>query len=285
MYEDVAKAVKKYIKDMPSFSTTVVKVLEVCNNSQTSPLDLNRVISLDPVLAARVLRLINSAYDGLTRPVTNMARAIIMLGINTVKNMALSAAILVDLAAKDSTGFNMDKFWRHSLGTGFAAKLIAKKRNVADTHLEEYFIAGLLHDIGKIPANAIKADKYAEAVELADRERIDLYQAEKRVLGFNHCDTGKIIVEAWHLEGVVGDVIDFHHSCLEYEGPYRDILYTVAMANRFSSVMEIGFSGDRYPEPLAPEILKYLAVGEDTFGEFESTVKKKIEDALVFLGT
>jgi HD-like signal output (HDOD) protein len=283
MYEDVAKAVKKYIKDMPSFSTTVVKVLEICNNPQTSPPDLSRVISMDPVLAARVLRLINSAYDGLARPVTNMVRAIIMLGINTVKNMALSTAILVNLTAKDSTEFNMDKFWRHSLGTGFTAKLIAEKRNIADVQLEEYFIAGLLHDIGKIPASAVKADKYREAMELADRERIDLYQAEKRVLGFDHCDIGKIVVEAWHLEGLVGDVINFHHSCLEYEGPYRDILYTVAMANRFSSVMEIGFSGDRYPEPLAPEILKYLAVDEDILGEFESTVKKKIEEALVFL--
>jgi HD-like signal output (HDOD) protein len=283
MHEDIVKFVKKYIKDMPSFSTTVAKALEVCNNPQSSPMDLNRVISLDPVLAARVLRLINSAYDGLTRPVTSLVRAIIMLGINTVKNMVLSTAILVNLAAKNSTGFDMDKFWRHSLSTGIMTRLIAQKRNIANIHLEEYFIAGLLHDIGKIPASAIDADKYTEAMKLANRERIGLYRAEKRVLDFDHCDAGKTIVEAWRLEGAVGDVICFHHSCLEYEGPYRDILYTVALANHFSSAMEIGFSGDRYPEPLAPEILEYLAVGKDILGEFESIVKKKIEDALLFL--
>jgi HD-like signal output (HDOD) protein len=283
MHEDVIRAVKKYIKDMPSFSTTVAKVLEICNNPQSSPLDLSRAISLDPVLMARVLRLINSTYAGSARPVTSPVKAIIMLGINTVKNMALSTAILVNLAVKYSTGLNMDEFWRHSLCTGIAARLIAQKRNIADTLLEEYFIAGLLHDIGKIPVNAVKADKYRKAIELANRERICLYQAEKRILDFDHCDAGKIIVEAWHLEGAVGDVIGFHHSCLEYNGPYRDILYTVAMANRFSSVVKVGFSGDRYPEPLAPEILKYLAVGEDILGEFESIVKKKIEDALVFL--
>jgi HD-like signal output (HDOD) protein len=286
MHEDIVKSVKKYIKDMPSFSTTVTKALEICNNPQSSPTDLNRVIALDPILAARVFKLINSAYDGLTRPVTNLVRAIIMLGINTVKNMVLSTAILVDLAAKKSTGLDMDKFWRHSLGTGLMARLIAQKRNIADDQLEEYFIAGLLHDIGKIPASALNVNKYMEAVELAARERIGLYRAEKHVLDFDHCDVGKIIAEAWHLEGAAGDVIGFHHSCLEYAGPYRDILYTVAMANRFSSTMrvsEMGFSGDRYPEPLAPEILKYLAVDEDILKEFESTVRKKIEDALAFL--
>jgi HD-like signal output (HDOD) protein len=283
MHEDIVKAVKEYVKDMPCFSITVAKVLDICNNSQSSPMDLNRVVSLDPVLAARVLRLVYSAYDRSARPVTNLVKAIIMLGINTVKNMALSTAVLANRAVKDSAEFDMDGFWRHSLCTGIAARLIAQKRNIADTRLEEYFIAGLLHDIGKIPANAVKADKYREAMKLANRERIDLYRAEKRILDFDHCDAGKIIVKAWHLEGAVGDVISFHHSCLEYEGPYRDILYTVAVANRFSPAMEIGFSGDLHPEPVAPEILKYLAVNEDVFGEFESTIKKKIEDALVFL--
>jgi HD-like signal output (HDOD) protein len=283
MCEAITKSVKQYIKDMPSFPATAAKALEICGNPQSSPADLNRVISLDPVLAARVLKLINSAYGSPACPVTNLVRAIIILGINTVKNTVLSTAILVNRDEKKSAGFDMDGFWRHSLCTGIAAKLIAKKRKPAGIGLEEYFIAGLLHDIGKIPLKSLKAKKYREALELADREHIDLYRAEKRVLDFDHCDTGKIIAEAWHLGGAAGDAIRFHHSCLEYKGPYRDILYTVAMANRFSSVTETGFSGDRYPEPPAPAILEYLALDEAVFGELESAVKKKIEDILVFL--
>jgi HD-like signal output (HDOD) protein len=282
MQEAIAKSIGKYIKDMPSFPATAAKALEICSNSQSNPVDLNRVISLDPVLAAKVLKLINSTYGSLAYPVTNLVRAIIVLGINTVKNVVHSTVVLVNHAEK-SAGFDMDGFWRHSLYTGIAAKLIAKKRDASGIELEEYFIAGLLHDIGKIPLKALNAKQYREVLELADRERIDLYRAEKRVLGFDHCDAGKIIVEAWHLEGAVGDAIRFHHSCLEYKGPYRDILYTVAMANRFSSVMESGFSGDRYSEPPAPDILKYLALDEAVFGELESAVKKKIEDILIFL--
>jgi HD-like signal output (HDOD) protein len=281
MDDNVKKAVQKYIKSMPSFSTTVTKVLTICNNSQASPSDLNRVISLDPVLVARVLRLVNSAYYGLAHPVTNMVRAIIMLGINTVKNMALSTAVLVNLAVNKSPGLNMDGFWRHSLCTGIAAKFIAKKRQVADTQIEDYFTAGLLHDIGKLPVNTVVADKFIESMDLADREHISLNQAEERILGFDHCEMGKIIVEAWHLEGAVGDVISFHHR-FDYEGPHKDILYTVALANRFSSIMEIGFSGDRYPSRV-PEVLKYLDVKEDFFEELASIVSKEIDKASVFL--
>ncbi|MDR0452367.1 MAG: HDOD domain-containing protein [Treponema sp.] len=283
MHDDLTEAVEKYIKSMPSFSVTVAKVLDVCNNPQSSPSELNRVISLDPVLVARVLRLINSAYDGLPRPVTNLVRAIIMLGINTVKNMALSTAILVKLAADAPSEFSMDEFWRHSLCTGIAARLIAKKRRVEDSLAEEYFTAGLLHDIGKLPASALRAGEYSEAMELAGRERIDLYRAEERVLKLDHCAVGGIIVNAWRLEGAVADVIKYHHHYLEYEGPCRDILYTVAMADRFSSVKGIGFSGNRYPGPLAPEVTERLALGEDIFGELESAVKKEIEEASVFL--
>ena len=87
------KRIRAYIGRMPSLSTTVSKVLETCNNPNASPYDLNRVISLDPALTGQVLRLINSAYYALPHPITSLPRAIIMLGLNTVKNLALSLAI------------------------------------------------------------------------------------------------------------------------------------------------------------------------------------------------
>ncbi|MCX7654895.1 MAG: HDOD domain-containing protein, partial [Treponemataceae bacterium] len=151
MTPEVERKIDSYIKNMPSLPTTVAKVLEVCNNPRTSPADLNQVISLDPVLVGRVLKLINSAYYGLGQQVTSLVRAIIMLGINTVKNLALSSAVLRNLTSrKDFQALEMDGFWRHSLCVGVAAKMIAKKRGVDPKLTEEYFAAGLLHDIGKI---------------------------------------------------------------------------------------------------------------------------------------
>lgn len=122
------RIVALYINKMPSLPTSVAKVMEISNDPNASPADLNRVISIDPVLMGRVMKLINSAYYGLNQRITSLVRAIIMLGINTVKNLALSTAILGNLGGKEHfQALNMDGFWRHSLCVGVTAKQIAKK--------------------------------------------------------------------------------------------------------------------------------------------------------------
>lgn len=284
MSDEAIKKIAVYIKSMPSLPTTVAKVLEVCNNPRTSPADLNQVISLDPVLVGRVLKLINSAYYGLGQQVTSLVRAIIMLGINTVKNLALSSAVLRNLSSrKDFQALNMEGFWRHSLCVGVAAKILAKKRGIDPKQAEEYFTAGLLHDIGKIPLNAVLAKEYVIAVSVSDRERISLYQAESKMLGVDHCQSGSMIAEAWRLEGAVGDAIAHHHNYLEYEGPYKDILYSVVLANRFAAIMEIGFSGNRFPDKIEPVVWEYLGLEKSVFMDIEDTVAKEIDKAQIFL--
>jgi putative nucleotidyltransferase with HDIG domain len=283
-HDDLNSKIEEYIGNMPSLPTTVTKVLEVCNNPQTSPADLNHVISLDPVLVGRVLKLINSAYYGLGQQVTNLVRAIIMLGINTVKNLALSTAVMGNLSTdKDLEGLNMEGFWRHSLCVGVAAKYLAKIRGIDSKQMEEYFTAGLLHDIGKIPLNAVLSKEYMLTISTADRERISLFEAEEQTLGINHCITGAMIVKAWKLEGPVGDSIVNHHSCADYTGDYRDILFSVAAANRFASMMEIGFSGNRYPDKSGNIIIETLGIGKDVFEDMEQKVNEEIEKAKIFL--
>ncbi|MDR0655713.1 MAG: HDOD domain-containing protein [Treponema sp.] len=282
--DDFEEKLGDYIKNMPSLPTTVSKVLEICNNPQTSPADLNRVISLDPVLVARVLKLINSAYYSMGQQVTSLVRAIIMLGINTVKNLALSTAVMSNLSSrKTAQGINMEAFWRHSLCVGVTSKYLAKYRNVDSRQIEEYFTAGLLHDIGKIPLNALLARDYLLTVGAADRERIPLSRAEERNLGIDHCGAGALIVKAWRLEGAVGEAIMFHHNYSEYTGSHRDILCSIIAANRFASLQEIGFSGDRFPEKTDPAVWGTLGVGRDVFDGIEKTVLEEIEKAQVFL--
>ena len=281
---DLDKRLRDYIKTMPSLPTSVTKVLEICNNPQTSPADLNHVISLDPVLVGRVLKLINSAYYGLGQPVTSLARAIIMLGINTVKNLALSTAIMGQFSSKkNSHGLDMEGFWRHSLCVGVSAKLLARKRGIDAKLTEEYFTAGLLHDIGKIPLNAVLSRKYMLTVSAADRERQSLFQAEQSGLGLNHCTAGAMISDAWKLEGAVGDVIVYHHDYTGYSGNNSDILFSVIAANRFATVSGMGFAGDRHPEKIDPLIWEALNVSWEVFDGIEEITNSEIEKAEIFL--
>ena len=284
MDADFEKSIREYIKNMPSLPTSVTKTLEICNNPHTSPADLNHVISLDPVLTGRVLKLINSAYYSLGQPVTTLVRAIIMLGINTVKNLALSSAVIGNFSNKSSLpGMDMEDFWRHSLCVGVSAKLLARKRGKDPKLAEEYFTAGLLHDIGKIPLNAVMSNEYMHTVSTANMEQKSLSLVEKNAFGMDHCDAGAMIVSAWKLEGAIGDAIINHHRYEEYTGEYKDVLYTVAAANRFSSLSGLGFSGDLHPVPLSDFIWKALNVSRDIFNEIAESASKEIGKAEVFL--
>ena len=276
--------VQTYVGSMASLPVTVSKVLEVCNNPKTSPIDLDRVIQLDPVLMGRVLKLINSAYYGLGTQVTSLVRAIIMLGVNTVKNLALSTAVIGRFS--DKNGFralNMDGFWRHSLCVGVTAKLIAQRRGVDAKSVEEYFAAGLLHDIGKIPMNDALAEDYVRAMALADRERLPLNTAETRVLGLDHCGAGAAVANAWKLTGAISDAIVFHHDIANYVGDYTEVLLTIAVANYYAGREGIGFSGNLYPEKLNPDIYGKLGIPKSLLEELDGPVNAEIEKAKIFL--
>lgn len=273
-----------YIEKMPSLPTTVSKILQLCNDPRTSPNDLNKLISLDPVLMGRVMKLINSAYYSLAQKVTSLVRAIIMLGINTVKNLALSTAVLTQIGGKKNfNALNMEGFWRHSICVGVTAKLIAQKRQVNPKDLEEYFIAGLLHDIGKLPMNNKLSMEYIEALGETERSRIPLFLAEHKYFSLDHTDVGELIIRNWKLSNDIRDVVCFHHKISEYAGPHKDILYTVAVANYFASANEIGFSGDRYPEQLKDDLFAYLGVGWEYLDSLEEQIKSAIAKAHIFL--
>ncbi len=276
--------IQNYISRMPSLPITVSKILQIANDPKTSPADLNQVISLDPVLMGRVMKLINSAYYSLPNQITSLVRAIIMLGINTVKNLALSTAVLGNLGQKGNfQALNIDGFWRHSLCVGVTAKLIAAKRRRDTKSLEEYFVSGLLHDIGKIPLNNKLSGEYVKALQLTDQEHQPLYLEEERTMEVNHCEVGRLIIKSWNLGPTMEDTVFFHHFLDAYPGKNRDIVLTVAAANYFANANGIGFSGDRYPEKLPLYVFDELGVSWDDLEAIEDSVTGEIEKAKVFL--
>ncbi|MDR1625025.1 MAG: HDOD domain-containing protein [Spirochaetia bacterium] len=282
--EENLTKISAYISKLPALPVTVSKILEIANNPNTSPVDLNRVISLDPVLMARVMKLINSAYYGVTNQVTSLARAIIMLGINTVKNLALSTAVLGNLSKKeDFQALNMNGFWRHSLSVGVLSKLIARSRGIDPKILEEYFIAGLLHDIGKIPLNNTLTTEFVRAMSQADRDRRPLFQTEGEDIGFDHCRAGLIIGLEWKFGDEILETIKCHHSLESCAEDHADLVYTVALANCYVNLSGIGFSGSRYPEKIPQEVMGRLGISWDSLESMHGELILEIEKAKIFL--
>lgn len=283
--EELRRALEGYIDKMPPLPTSVGKVLEICQKPNAQPTDLNKVISLDPVLLARVMKLINSAYYGLNQEVTSLVRAIIMLGLNTVKNLALSTAVLGSLNTTHTKNavLNLDGFWLHSLCVGVMAKHLARLRNVPAQDQETYFFCGLLHDIGKVPLNNRAPEEYLQALQTSSEQRVALVQAEALALDFTHADAGSLIINAWKLTDDIKDVVAFHHRPLEYLGDHKDLVYTVLVADYFTNIMEIGFSGNRFPSRPPTEVYRALNLTWAQVEALEPQVRQEIERAKVFL--
>ncbi len=275
----------EYIDRMPSLSTTVTKVLEICDRSTTSPNDLNRVISLDPVLTGQVLKLINSAYYSLPNQITTLTRAIIMLGLNTVKNLALSTAVLGSLKTR-ATGqtLPMDGFWTHTICAGVTAKAMAARKGVPANLLEEYFVAGLLHDLGKIPLCARFPVEYGQALELARLEQGALERAEVLVFGIDHGEVGRLIAEKWKLSSTLVQTLAHHHEPEQADDTHRELVAIVALANLYANVYEFGSAGDRYVSDHAlGYLLKTVGLTWQELVDMGGTIEAEIDKAQVFL--
>ena len=231
------KKIHSFVQKMPSLSTTVGKVLEICSRTDTSPNDLNKVISLDPVLTGQVLKLINSAYYSLVNKVTSLTRAIIMLGLNTVKNLALSTAIIRSVGqTKKSKSLPISKFWAHSIGVGVLAKLLAGELDVSFGEREEYFVAGLLHDLGKIPFG----DEYIAVLALINKKRQSLISLERENLLLDHQEVGRLIAEKWKLNAAISEAICLHHNPELASEENKQLVAVVSLADFFVCLFEIG---------------------------------------------
>jgi putative nucleotidyltransferase with HDIG domain len=277
--------IQKYIERMPGLSTTVSKVLEICNNAATSPNDLNRVISLDPVLTGQVLKLINSAYYSLPNKISSLTRAVIMLGVNTVKNLVLGSSIISSVGSvKPSKIFSMDEFWEHSLAVGVTAKALAIRGELPANIREEFFVAGLLHDLGKIPMNNRFPEEYTMVLDIAAEKKILLANAERELFGFDHGVVGEMIAEKWQLTPALKHAMHYHHHPDSSPSEDRGLTKFVALGNMFINIIKIGGSGEAIlDKQLLTELLEEVGISQSEIAGLRATILKEIEKAKIFL--
>lgn len=281
--DSIRLRIEDSIEKMPSLPTTVTKVIQLANDLKSSARDLLTVIQMDPVLTAKVLKLINSAFFALPNKVS-LQQAIVLLGINTLKNIALSSAI-VGYMGKNKIqirAFDQHKFWEHSLGTAIAAKRIAK-RVVSDAQLrEEYFVAGLIHDIGKVVMALSLPTMLAKSITLAEEKKLPSSLAEQEVIGLDHSAVGGMLARKWKLSESLINATLHHHN----PEPEDDKLaWAVHAANYYISSAGYMNSGDFAQPYFNPETGKHLEMGNEDFSAILSGMADELNKASVFLTT
>ncbi len=273
---------KKLEENMPSLSPTASKIMELASDINTSPNDLTKVIKLDPVLSAKVLKLVNSSYFALSNTIVSLEKAVILLGLNTIKNLALSAATLSQMEAKNShKDFDNNGFWKHSLAVGVTAKLIAQKRNISKKVIEDYFIAGLLHDLGVL----VEVKIFPEEIDriLLSVENVSLIEAEEIILeGLTHCSIGKVLAEKWKLSEDLINVLVNHHDPF-YQVESSELTLSVYLANIICKNNGIGLVLDQPPIEIEPKIFEKLQIDVSIEKEILEVIESEIGKAMEFL--
>jgi len=246
---------------MPAFPQSVTKVLELSADINCEPKALVEVIEYDPVMTVKMLTLVNSAYFGLRSHVRSINHALVYLGMNTVKNMAMSIAAIGMMNKFDIGHLNTKSFLMHSVLVGVLARRIGELYPTEGIDDSDYFIAGLLHDFGKLVLIEYKQESYAHVLQKAKEEQLSLAQVEKDMLGANHAEVGGMLAEYWGLpEHLSLSLID-HHDMQESSA----LTQAVFMANQIAKFHSMA-AGNVLIEPLSEVLLARFGSLESMLG-------------------
>jgi HD-like signal output (HDOD) protein len=245
------------IEDLPTLPRTVLKITELVNNPKSSARDLSRIITDDQVLTARLLKLVNSSFYGFPQRISTITGAIVLLGFDAIRNLLLTTSVYDVFSNHAKTrNFNQEKFWDHSLGCAVGAKVIGNF--MRHDKIEELFVAGLLHDIGKIVEMMFLPKEFSKVTRYVRQKNTLMRVAEQEVLGYTHAEIGKLLGERWNLPPKLIGVIGYHHDP-GAAGPYTVDAAIIHLADIFGRALNIGSGGDQKIPPLDEfvwEILK-----------------------------
>lgn len=279
---DMRERLEKIVEKMPAFPASVSTILDITSDINCAPKDLVKVIELDPVLTAKVLKLVNSAYFGLSREVTSVKHSVVYVGINTIKNVAISIAAIGVLPHTSSGGYDLDRFLNHSLSTAAIARLLARSKGVTENDIGDYFVASLLHDIGQMVLGQYMPEEFQQVLTICHERNIPICEAEREVFGLDHAEIGAMLAESWELPAQLITCIRNHHQIGDIEDPSL-LEKTIFIANQVSKGMEDDDSGLSQQEPIPEPIQEWLGISVGEVAESLDGLDEEIEKCNIFI--
>lgn len=309
--EDRVRRNVSRLQSLPALSSVVTKVIALADSPTVSGQQVAEVVGKDQSMVTAILKIVNSPFYGLNRRVSSINHAVILLGYRTVRNIALSTSLVNAFSgAGHDPRFDRRRFWAHSIFTASAARLVAKKQRNLDA--EEAFLAGLIHDMGRIVFDHHFPKEFGLAFDIAESREIALHEAEKLVLGLDHAELGNLIAQKWNFPPQIAEAIAVHHDP-QVALDTSDLAVCIYLANILSHIAE-----ERVPdaieldtadddegdadtmieridvaresqivgatERIDPRVLEHLEIDERRVGELLQDLEGEMEKAQAFLG-
>lgn len=277
--ESIVQSAIQEISHIATLPEVTMKIIKLVEDPDSTAQDLNNVISNDPALGARILKVVNSAFYGLPGQIGSINRAIVLLGLNAVKNIAIAASLAkLFRGGKIAANFDARDLWSNAIACACATRLLAKKVGLGLP--DEAFLSGLIHDIGLMVEIQARRSQFVEVLQkLEANPEMSLLQAETQVLGANHEQFGQGLCKLWKFPQSFQYVTGFHHRPMELASGQRTLTGLVHIADVLTKRLEIGFTAGTTTLDLDPALLKELNLTETAVNEVADELPEAIEEA------
>lgn len=254
------------VKNLPTLPTVLEEVSRLMDDPNTSSEQIAKVITFDQVLSAKVLKMVNSPIYGFPGRISSIQHALVLLGFNVVRGLIISTSVFEDMNKA------MVGLWEHSVGCALACGEVAKAAGLKEP--EEYAVAGLLHDLGKVVA-AVQLPQVKKELEFAvETQDITYIAAERKILGFGHDRVNAWLGDHWNLPPNLREAIAYHHKPLGAK-VYTQHACVVHLGNFLTRLFEYGNGGDANVPELTPHALKLLGLNQRKLEHILDTLSDK----------
>ncbi|MBN1593643.1 MAG: HDOD domain-containing protein [Candidatus Coatesbacteria bacterium] len=274
------KLVLKRLSELPTLPAALYRMLDVLSDPKLSMAAISKIIAEDPSLTSKMLKLANSPYYGFQKEVRSVDHAMVLLGVETVKALALGVSIFNTF--HDSVNMNgIDKagLWAHFLAVAFCSREFSLIMNSVEPN--SAFTGGLIHDIGRLALLRMFPSESVLVVGQTEQGGCSLLDAERDIYGIDHEEAGAFLAKTWGLPEDLQEAIAFHHDMSAFEK--TELVHAVYMAERLCKLLELGWTGEPKPDDMRDEELRAAGIDRAQLDEVRDRILAREPEIKEFL--
>lgn len=281
--EQIVQSAIAEITHIATLPEITLKVIQLVEDPDSTAQDLNNLISNDPALGSRILKVVNSSFYGLSGQIGSINRAIVLLGLNALKNVAIAASLAkLFRGGEMCPSFNARDLWSHSIAVASATQMLAQKVELSLP--DEAFLAGLMHDLGIMVEMQARPAQFVKVVEKVTADAtFSFRQAEIDVLGASHEDFGAALCRTWKFPVRFASVAGFHHRPLDGPEDNWRLTTLVHIGDILAARLELGYTRTVDADQIDPTILGELNLNEVAIAEISEALPQAVEEAAALM--
>lgn len=257
------------------------RLVEVLNHPNSGVHEVAAVVSQDTALTARLLRLANSSYFSFSRPVDSVRQAVRLMGTTPVRDLALATSVTSVFRDLPPDLINLEDFWRHSLAVGMGARMMATDRR--ETNVDRFFVAGMLHDLGRLVLYMRAPDVARAVLEYAKDRDCHLYDAERELTGIDHGTIGGALMDRWSMPESLVECVWLHHAPdSSVQHPVETA--TIHLADVLANALSLGCSGERLVPPRHPDVWDALDLDPSSLPHMMDSLREEYSQVVSAFG-